>query len=209
MKKNTFQNSDVVRILNIPQRRVLNAVEKGLVVPKVDSSGAGSKREYDYTNLLELGLIETLFDIGLGLHLVKKIVSDLREAGDFREWVEDWDNYFLKAAEKLSEWIKEHRKRNKLSRTPFPYDPENTEDPTVIKDAVKPKKPFGILFYTFKKDGFSKKRIVPWEIKTPWDESNFLIAPFFCEDIVTGKAMVIVNLGEIKEKIDAKLEEKE
>lgn len=206
MKKNTFKNNDVVNILCIPQRRVINAVEKGLVIPEVDASGAGSKREYDYVNLLEFGLIESLFDIGFGIHLVKKIVLDLREAGDLREWAEDWDNYFLKVANKYLIFIKENRKKNKSFALNSPYDPENTEDPTVIKDNLKPKKPFGYLFYIFMKEGLNKKRIVPWEIKTPWDTSNFLNAPFLFEDIAKGKAMIIINLGEIKEKIDSKIE---
>jgi len=206
MRKKTFKNSDVSEILNIAPRRILNVTEKGLVIPVVDASGAGSKREYDYTNLLEFGLIENLFKIGLGIHLVKKIVSDLREAGDFKDWAEDFDTFYLKSAEKYLLWVKEHQKKNQHFDFSPLYDPEKTNDPALVKNNLKPKKPHGFLFYTFKEDGFNKKRIVSGEIKPSWEDSNFFSAGFLFEDIVLSRAMLIVNLGEIKEKIDTKIE---
>ena len=207
MKNKLFYNSDIRKILNIPMRRIVNVTDKGLVVPVIDASGAGSKREYNLLNLLEFGLIENLFDIGLPIQLVKKIVVALREDGDFKEWAEDFDSYFLKAAEKLISWREKHQKRNPISTNSL-YDPNNTKDPNIIKNALKPPKPEGILFYIFRKDGHNKKRIVPWEIKTPWDDSNFLAAPFLYEDIVTSKGMIIVNLGSMKEEIEKKISEK-
>jgi hypothetical protein len=201
MKNDTFRSNDVVKILGTPQRRVVNAVDKGLVVPKVGASGAGSKREYDYVNLLEFGLVEALFDLGQVLHQVKRIVTELREAGDFREWAEDWDGYFSKQAKRLLDWY--NQQKHQSSRPLYALD---SGDLNTVKDALRPEKPTGILFYTFMEDGSSKKRIVPWEMKTPFDEANFLIAPFLYEDMVAGKGLIIVNLGKIKEKIDASLE---
>jgi hypothetical protein len=207
MRKKLFYNSDIRKILNIPMRRIVNITDKTLVIPVIDASGAGSKREYSYINLLEFGLIENLFDIGLGIQLVKKIVVALREDGDFKEWAEDFDSYFLKAAEKYISWIEKQQKRHKSAIGSL-FDPNNTKDPNIIKNALKPQKPYGILFYTFTKDGYNKKRIVPWEIVIPWDDSNFLAVPFLYEDIVTSKGMITVNLGRIKEDIDKKINEK-
>lgn len=208
MRKKLFYNSDIRKILNIPMRRIVNITDKALVIPVVDASGAGSKREYSYINLLEFGLIENLFDMGLGIQLVKKIVVDLRKDGDFKEWAEDFDSYFLKSAEKYVAWVKEQEEKNKMFGTHLLYDPDNTKDPNIIKNALKPKNQYGILFYTFKKDGYNKKRIVPWEIVVSYDTRNFLAAPFLFEDIVTSKGMITVNLGGIKEEIDKKIKEK-
>ena len=207
MKNKLFHNSDVRKILGMPMRRIVNITDKGLVIPVIDASGAGSKREYSYINLLEFGLIENLFDMGLPIQLIKKIVMALREDDDFKEWAEDFDSYFLKVAEKVISWQEKHRKRNPISNSSL-YDPNNTKDPNIVRNALRPKKPFGILFYTFRKDGHNKKRIVPWEIVYPWDDSNFLAAPFLYEDIIESKGMIIVNLGSLKEEIDKKIKEK-
>jgi len=207
MVKKLFKNSDIRNILNMPMRRIVNFTDKGLVIPVIDASGAGSKREYSYVNLLEFGLIEYLFDIGLQIQMVKKIVVDLRGDGDFEKWATNFDDYFLNVAEKYVVWVKDQEGKNKMFGTIRLYDPDNTKDPNVIKNNLKPKKTFGFLFYTFKKDGNNKKRIVPYEIIVPWDAHNFIVAPFLYEDIVTGSVLT-VNLGSIKEEIDKKINKK-
>jgi len=157
---------------------------------------------------LEFGLIENLFDIGFGIHLVKKIVADLKKDNDFKEWAENFDNYFLRAAKMFISWVEKQQKKNKHFGIGSPVDPGDTKDPVKIINTLKPTKPYGLLFYIFKEDGYSKKRIVPWEIIPTRDAANFLAAPFLYEDIITSKGMIIVNLGEIKEKIDKRIKEK-
>ncbi len=192
----------------MPMRRIVNFTDKGLVIPVVDASGAGSKREYNYLNLLEFGLIEYLFDIGMQIQMVKKIVVHLREDGDFEKWATNFDDYFLKVAEKYVAWINDQEKKSKyFAKMRHLYDPENTKDPNVIKNNLKPQKTFGFLFYCFKRDGSNKKKIVPYEIIVPWDDHNFLVAPFLFEDIVAGSVLT-VNLGLIKEEIDKKINKK-
>lgn len=214
MNQRLFTNSDIRKILKIPQRRIVNVTEKGLVAPVIDASGAGSKRGYSYTNLLEIGLIENLFDIGLGVHLVKKILVDLKKDGDLEAWAENYDAYFSKVTKKYILWVKERQKKHNwfgsvlpVSDGTFKYikprdiDLKNLEYVDLVKEWIKPKKPTGVLFYGFKEDGSNKKNIVPWDIENP------LAIAFLPEDIYTSKGIIVVNLGKIKEKIDKEIEE--
>jgi DNA-binding transcriptional MerR regulator len=207
MNQKLFKNSDIQSILNMPMRRIVNFTDKGLVVPVVDASGAGSKREYSYINLLQFGLIEYLFDIGMQIQMVKKIITHLREDGDFERWATNFDDYFLRAAEKYVAWAKDQERKNVMFSSHLLYDPDKTRDPNIIKNNLKPKKTTGFLFYTFKKDGNNKKRIVPYEIVVPWDDRNFIAVPFLFEDIVAGSVLT-VNLGSIKEEIDKNINKK-
>ncbi|MGA1824181.1 MAG: MerR family transcriptional regulator [bacterium] len=91
-----FLNSDVTRILELTQRQVVHWTEKELVIPFVESKGAGSKRKYTYTNLFEFSICKTLFDMGLGIHKVKLLLRDLRNEGQLTLWVEDYAKFLKK-----------------------------------------------------------------------------------------------------------------
>jgi len=211
MEKDEFTASDIIRTLGIPQRRITNWVDKGLVIPVVDSSGAGSRRVYSYLNLLEFALSASLFSMDLSIHLVKRILTDLRKDDDIRAWAEDYDNYFLKAAKRHISWVKEQKKKNRHWGTflfndgtgepinLWEMDIESTEVLNLVKKRLKPKIPTGILVYGFKKDGSNKKNIVPWGIE------NSLATIFLHEDVYTSKGLIVVNLGEIKKGLDKKL----
>ncbi len=81
-------HGEVSLILDIPQRRLLLWAEKGLIVPSTDAAGRGSKRKYDYFDLLEAALVQELFEFGIGIHIIKKILGDLRKRGEIKKWVE-------------------------------------------------------------------------------------------------------------------------
>lgn len=86
MTERLYTSSEVREILDISQRKMTHFAEKGLIIPVEDAKGAGSKRLYNYLNLLEFALCQMLFDMELGIHLVKRIVSDLREDQEIKLW---------------------------------------------------------------------------------------------------------------------------
>ncbi|MGA1869412.1 MAG: MerR family transcriptional regulator [bacterium] len=103
MGKRLFLNSDVTKIVKLAQRQVVHWTEKELVIPLVEAKGAGSKRKYTYTNLLEFSICKTLFDMGLGIHKVKQIAKDLRQDGHLTLWAEDYPGFLKKVGGRGSE----------------------------------------------------------------------------------------------------------
>lgn len=87
MTERLYTSSEVREILDISQRRMTHFAEKGLIIPVEDAKGAGSKRLYNHENLFEFALCQMLFDMELGIHLVKGIISDLRKNQEIRFWV--------------------------------------------------------------------------------------------------------------------------
>jgi len=212
MKKKLYTTSDITRDLKISLRKIINWVGRGLVVPVVDASGAGSRRQYSYANLLEFGLVENLFDIGLGIHLIKRMLKDLRKDDNLDAWAEDWDSYWLETAKKHIQWLKEQQKKNKHFGTYLFNDgtnnpikakdinPDDPKDIKLIEERLKPPKPAGILAYGFKEDGSTEMKILPW------DEENTLGTLFLHEYAYRNKGILIINLGRIKEKVDKRIE---
>ena len=214
MKKKLYTSSDITRDLKISLRKIINWVERGLVVPVVDASGAGSRRQYSYINLLEFGLVEHLFDIGLSIHLIKRILNDLRRDGHLDAWAGNFDDFFKKAAKKLIYWAKDQYKKNKYysgymsmykdgtNRTIFLKDinPENPEHLKLVEEQLKPPKPLGILAYRFKEDGSTEMKIVPLI------EEDTLGILFLNEYAYQSKGVLIVNIGRIREKLDKRIE---
>ena len=212
MKKKLYTSSDITRDLKISLRKIINWVERGLVVPVVDASGAGSRRQYSYINLLEFGLIENLFDIGLSIHLIKRILKDLRRDDNLDAWAENFDDFFKKAAKKLIYWAKDQYKKNKyysghmykdgVNNTIFLKDinPEDPEHVKLVEEQLKPPKPLGILAYRFKEDGSTEIKIVPLF------EEDTLGTLFLNEYAYQSKGVIIINIGRIKEKVDKRIE---
>lgn len=90
----TYLNSEVARIMGLTQRQVLNWTEKGLVIPYIETSGAGSKREYNYINLLEFGLCKKLYEMGMGMQGIKRLLSGVRGGGWLEKWADDFSDYY-------------------------------------------------------------------------------------------------------------------
>ena len=180
--KINFTSTEVIKILGISQRRLTLLVDKALVVPIRNAEGAGSKRLYSYLNLLELSLAEKLFEMKLGIHLVKEILQELREEGILELWSENFKKHFEKLALHYSKGsFGEHKE--------------------AILNKLMPKTQVGILFYIYEKNN-SKMIIIPWDFEFSWG------VPFLQQEIFYSEGAIIVNLGEIKKKLDDSIKNK-
>jgi DNA-binding transcriptional MerR regulator len=187
--------------LGLSQRQIIHWAEKGLVVPKVDAEGAGSKRGYSYTNLLEYGLCKILFDMGLGIHRVKKILQDLRDDGELEAWAENYKTYWAEYFHKMQ------LKGFRMLANTFPDhfgDPGNLGDSQLTaeleghgykKPKFDAKTPMGILIYQFQRNGSNFRTIYPRTMDSLIKQESKNLFQF--------KGLIIVDLGEIKKEIDA------
>lgn len=209
MTKTLYKNKDIKELLGIPERRIINLTDKGIVRPLVDSAGAGSQRRYTSANLLEFALAEVLFGFGLGVHLVRRILSELRREDNLHSWAEDWDGYYSAAAKKHIQWLKKQSEANPYFRTIVlsdgkildigDLDLNNSKDLALIKDRIKPSKPSGLLVYRLEEDGSIALKIIPW------DKENYLATLFLGEYAYGSAGLLIVDLGRVKEQVDEKL----
>lgn len=95
MKNTLYINSDVSKILNITPREILAWSDKGLVVPYQQSSGAGTKRLYNYVNLFEFLLCDLLLDRKkVNIQHVKNLLCELRRTKQLELWVLDFDGFY-------------------------------------------------------------------------------------------------------------------
>lgn len=209
MAKPLYGNKDIEENLGIPKRRIINLTDKQVVRPFVDSAGAGSQRRYNYANLLEFALAEALFGFGLGVHLVRKILSELRQGEHIHSWVENWDGYYLGVAKKHIQWLKKQSEVNPHFRTIVLTDGkvletkninlDNSKDLALIKDRLKPPKPSGLLVCRFNEGGSVELKIIPW------DTENYLATLFLGEYAYGSAGLLIVNIGKIKDQVDERL----
>src|SRR4030042_3105506 len=96
MLNDSFTHNEVIKIFKLPPRTIVHWSQSGLVEAEIEARGAGSKREYNFKNLLEFGLCKELFNIGLGIQSVKKILKKIRNDGDLIAWVLDFKLYYEK-----------------------------------------------------------------------------------------------------------------
>ncbi len=80
MSKEGFSGTKTASIVGITYRQLDYWTRTGLIRPSLlDAAGSGSRREYSYTNLLELRVIKSLLDAGIRLEAVREVFSYLRE----------------------------------------------------------------------------------------------------------------------------------
>lgn len=80
MSDEGFSGSRTASIVGITYRQLDYWTRTGLVRPSLtDAAGSGTRREYSYTNLLELRVIKSLLDAGIKLEAVREVFSYLRE----------------------------------------------------------------------------------------------------------------------------------
>ena len=80
MSDEGFSGSRTASIVGITYRQLDYWTRTGLVRASLtDAAGSGSRREYSYTNLLELRVIKSLLDAGIKLEAVREVFSYLRE----------------------------------------------------------------------------------------------------------------------------------
>jgi DNA-binding transcriptional MerR regulator len=97
MDDKVFLNNDVSKIVNITPRQVLSWTDKGLVVPFREAAGAGSRRQYNYLNLLEFSLCDVLFLKGNGIQKIKNVLNHLRAGRVIERWALNFKEYFIEA----------------------------------------------------------------------------------------------------------------
>jgi DNA-binding transcriptional MerR regulator len=59
--KQTYTTRAICRNFNISERQLIHWAERGLVSPLVDAEGIGTRRKYTAKNVLEIGVISTLW----------------------------------------------------------------------------------------------------------------------------------------------------
>jgi hypothetical protein len=206
MERDFYKNKDIKTILGIPERRIINLTDKQVIKPFVDSTGAGSQRRYNYTNLLEFSLAEALFKFGLGIHLVRRILGELRQQNHFPAWAEDWDTYYIAAAKKQIQWFKKQSEVNPHFSSVIlsdgkvlnmgALDLNNHKDLELVKDKLKPKRPSGLLVVKFEGDGSVEIKVIPW------DRENYLATLFLGEYAYRSAGLLIIDIGRVKAQVD-------
>lgn len=186
MNNELFTNSDAINILEMPQRQIINLTEKSVVIPVVEARGAGSKRGYSYTNLLEFALASKLFEIDFGIHLVRKILSSLRESTLLEQWATNFEYLFNKCAEAYLKDIEGMDLSDDI-KAAITKMSDNTRSLS--------KTPSGILFYIFHNDGSAEPIILPWKME------DIDLGPIK-EKISASKATLVIDIGSIKDHID-------
>ena len=75
-----YSGPQVCRLVGITYRQLDYWARTGLLTPTLASAkGSGSKRRYDYTDVLELKVIKSLLDAGVSLQRARRTVDCLRE----------------------------------------------------------------------------------------------------------------------------------
>lgn len=76
-----FSGPQVCRLVGITYRQLDYWARTGLLTPTLAAArGSGSKRRYDYTDVLELKVIKKLLDAGVSLQRARRAVDCLRES---------------------------------------------------------------------------------------------------------------------------------
>lgn len=72
-----YSNRDFVKWFKMSPSQAIHWTERGLISFVVDSRGRGSQRGYDIQGVFQAGIVKSLFDMGLSLHMVKSIMAQL------------------------------------------------------------------------------------------------------------------------------------
>ena len=70
-----FLSHEVGIHLAIPQRTIQGWTEKGLISASKGTKGTGDRRLYSIFNLIEIGTIKNLRNLGLSIRLIEKMLS--------------------------------------------------------------------------------------------------------------------------------------
>jgi DNA-binding transcriptional MerR regulator len=75
-----YSGPQVCRLVGITYRQLDYWARTGLLTPSLASArGSGSKRRYDYTDVLEVKVIKSLLDAGVSLQRARRAVDCLRD----------------------------------------------------------------------------------------------------------------------------------
>jgi len=204
MLDDLFLNKHVSKIVGITQRQVLNWTEKGLIKPEKPARKAGTRRGYNYKNLLEFGLAKYLLNvIGVQFFTALTILNELREDGEIEVWASNYAKYRLSFSTKIKsgkdELLSSYgaiRENDPLGRGGIISSDEN-----IFKEIRPPEKHDGIMYYIFFGDGKTKETT---RILSPWDisQTKEVFSYEGLDEIIKTDGMIVVNMGKIKEEID-------
>lgn len=218
--KTSFYNIDVKEITGLSQRQIVNWAEKGLVIPVSDAHGAGSKREYNYTNLLEFGLCKTLFNMGLSLHMVKSMLQQLRNTKLLSFWAEHEKEFFQTCAEKIKKDLESGKvdKEYKLiiqniTEDTNLDDPKNFSDIETIKKWLNPKINMLDVMNFFRVSDESRDAVLFFYLEDgeiipylfPYNPRHLINGGQFNIETYCNLGIIMVNLGRIKKIIDHRM----
>lgn len=215
--KTLFYNSDVIKITGLSQRQIVNWAEKGLVVPISDAHGAGSKREYSYTNLLEFGLCKTLFNMGLSLHMVKEMLKALKNAKALFLWAEHEKEFFQTHAEKIKKDFEDGNFDEEIYRDIAGNtdlgDPDNFSDVNKIQRWLKPKTNMLDIMSILRGKNEGKDAVLSFYLKDgemvphyfPYGIERFMNQGKLDMERYCRLGIFIVNLGRIRKVIDHRI----
>ena len=83
MAKQSFSGSQAAQIAGITYRQLDYWARTNLIRPSLsDAKGSGSRRSYEYRDLLELKVIKQLLDAGIKLESVREVFNYLRSNVD-------------------------------------------------------------------------------------------------------------------------------
>ncbi|MFZ9650985.1 MAG: MerR family transcriptional regulator [Ilumatobacteraceae bacterium] len=83
MAKQSFSGSQAAQIAGITYRQLDYWARTNLIRPSLsDAKGSGSRRSYEYRDLLELKVIKQLLDAGIKLESVREVFNYLRSLVD-------------------------------------------------------------------------------------------------------------------------------
>jgi DNA-binding transcriptional MerR regulator len=83
MAKQSFSGSQAAQIAGISYRQLDYWARTNLIRPSLsDAKGSGSRRSYEYRDLLELKVIKQLLDAGIKLESVREVFNYLRSHVD-------------------------------------------------------------------------------------------------------------------------------
>ncbi|MBW1814500.1 MAG: MerR family transcriptional regulator [Deltaproteobacteria bacterium] len=199
MRNRTHLNSQVSEIVGITQRQVLSWTEKGLIVPFKESTGVGTKRGYDYINLLEFGLCKRLFSLGFGFRAVKKMLNDMRNIGMISNWANDFTEYYREIFERhkshLDKQVRELESKGDIKKV---EKLKEFKKKFIQESCYYPDKPRGVIAYFFSEEG-GQPLVIPWDMETILN-LNIIKQAFIKND-----SGLLVDISKIKEIIDSKL----
>ncbi len=80
MSTESFTGKQTVTIVGISYRQLDHWARTNLIRPSVnDAAGSGSRRAYNYRDLLELKVVKKLLDAGIRLESIRDVFSYLRD----------------------------------------------------------------------------------------------------------------------------------
>lgn len=195
-KKEIYSNKQVAEILGLTPRQVLSWTEKGLINAFVEPTGYGTRRGYNYTNLLEFGLCKVFFFTGFGFRVVKNIFNELNQRKVIHAWATNFKEYHDEILKNNLSILNEMIKKGEYK------DGDGLEILKHIKKCMEkwhPDKTEGVLVYSLDKQGLQDVFIIPWNIE------SLINLGMFKETLTDAIFYSLIDLGKIKKEIDSKI----